>query len=149
MRLIITRPINGHITLCSVCLCLQYACFNMPLIIGTVMCSSITPIIMKHSLCAGGVCVLSNKLMCCCHGVYALCNSRFHTSSVLVLLCHPKKPGKVLRSVFFTEKYDIKYSTHLSYQKINQMYQPALGLLCSKLNQICLNNSRAMFLSEK
>lgn len=59
MCLIIRWLINWHIAVCSVCLCLPYACFNMPLIIGAVMCSFITPIIMKHSLCAAGVCVLS------------------------------------------------------------------------------------------
>ncbi len=60
---------------CALCVCLRllYACFNMPLIIGAVMCPFITPIIMKHSLCAVGVCVLSfRQIMFFSQGVYAL-----------------------------------------------------------------------------
>lgn len=46
---------------CSVCLFLLYACVNMALIIGKVMCPFIIAIIMKHSLSPAGVYVLSIK----------------------------------------------------------------------------------------
>lgn len=61
MCLVIRQLIYRHVTVCSVCLCLLYACFNMLLIIGAVMCSFIIPITMKHSQCTVGVCVLSMK----------------------------------------------------------------------------------------
>lgn len=60
MCVVIRWLINGHITaLPCVCLCVLYACFNMPLIIGAVICSFITP---YHygtlSGCCGCMCVI-------------------------------------------------------------------------------------------
>lgn len=81
MSSVIRWLINGHITsLLCVCLCLLYACVNMPLIIGKVMCPFIIAIIMKHSLSPVGVHVLSIKcfflfLRGVFIRVYGLCDS--------------------------------------------------------------------------
>lgn len=64
-----------------VCLCLLYACFNMPLIIGAVMCSFIIPIITKHSLCSVGVCVSSMKRMMVLTKVYSLWIFTFYNTT--------------------------------------------------------------------
>lgn len=62
-------------TQCALCVCLRllYACFNMPLIIGAVMCPFITPIIMKTlTVCCGCMCVIFQTNYVFSQGVYAL-----------------------------------------------------------------------------
>lgn len=83
MSSVIRWLINGHITsLLCVCLFLLYACVNMALIIGKVMCPFIIAIIMKHSPSPAGVYVLSIKYFFLFFEgggvfirVYALCDS--------------------------------------------------------------------------
>ena len=75
MCLIIRSLINGHITVCSACSHSLYSCFNMPLIIGAVMCSFFIPIIMKHSACAVAERALSIKQIVLLAGEFTLCES--------------------------------------------------------------------------